>query len=31
MPYRPTYYELANNRKLIEFTIKHPSWQNWLS
>ena len=31
MPYRPTYYELANNRKLIEFDLRHPSWSNWLT
>ena len=31
MPYRPTYYELANNRKLIEFDLRHPSWSTWLS
>jgi 5-methylcytosine-specific restriction endonuclease McrA len=30
-PYQPTYYELVNKRKELEFTIKHPSWQNWLS
>lgn len=31
IPYQPTYYELANNRKQIEFELKHPSWSNWLS
>jgi 5-methylcytosine-specific restriction endonuclease McrA len=31
LPYQPTYYELANNRKKIEFDIKHPSWANWLT
>jgi hypothetical protein len=31
MPYRPTYYELANNRKLIEFEMRHPSWSAWLT
>jgi len=31
MPYRPTYYELANNRKQIEFEIRHPSWSTWLT
>ena len=30
-PYRPDYYELANKRKQLEFTIKHTSWNNWLS
>jgi 5-methylcytosine-specific restriction endonuclease McrA len=30
-PYRPDYFELANNRKQLEFTIKHPSWNTWLS
>ena len=31
MPYQPDYYELANNRKQLEFEIRHPSWANWLS
>lgn len=31
MPYRPDYYELANNRKQIDFEIRHPSWAAWLS
>jgi 5-methylcytosine-specific restriction endonuclease McrA len=26
-PYQPDYFELANKRKQIEFTIKHPSWK----
>jgi len=30
IPYRPDYYELANNRKQLEFDIRHPSWSNWL-
>ena len=29
-PYQPTYYELANNRKLIGFENKHPSWETFL-
>lgn len=29
-PYQPDYYELANNRKQLEFEIRHPSWENWL-
>ena len=29
-PYQPEYYELANNRKQLEFEIKHPSWEHWL-
>ena len=31
LPYQPDYYELANKRKQLDFTIKHPSWVNWLS
>ena len=31
MPYQPDYFELANNRKELEFEIRHPSWSNWLS
>ena len=31
MPYQPDYYELANNRKQLDFELKHPSWANWLS
>jgi 5-methylcytosine-specific restriction endonuclease McrA len=30
MPYQPNYFELANKRKQIEFTIKHPSWEQFL-
>ena len=30
MPYQPNYFELANKRKQIEFTIKHPSWKAYL-
>jgi 5-methylcytosine-specific restriction endonuclease McrA len=30
LPYQPTYYELANNRKQIEFDIRHPSWEAFL-
>ena len=29
-PYRPDYYELANNRKKLHFEIKHPSWETFL-
>lgn len=29
-PYQPSYYELVNKRKQLEFNIKHPSWRNWL-
>lgn len=29
-PYQPDYFELANKRKQIEFTIKHPSWEQFL-
>jgi 5-methylcytosine-specific restriction endonuclease McrA len=29
-PYQPSYYELVNKRKQLEFNIKHPSWSNWL-
>ena len=31
LPYRPDYYDLANKRKQLEFTIKHPSWEAWLT
>lgn len=31
MPYQPSYYELANNRKQLQFDIRHPSWANWLT
>ena len=31
MPYQPSYYELANNRKKLDFSIKHPSWAMWLT
>lgn len=31
MPYQPDYFELANNRKKLEFEIKHPSWSAWLT
>jgi hypothetical protein len=30
LPYRPDYYDLANKRKALEFTIKHPSWEQFL-
>lgn len=29
-PYQPTYYELANNRKKMPFTVKHPSWEVYI-
>lgn len=29
-PYQPDYFELANNRKKLDFTIKHPSWETFL-
>lgn len=29
-PYQPTYYELANIRKELPFTIRHPSWKDYL-
>ena len=29
-PYQPSYYELANNRKMIGFENKHPSWETFL-
>lgn len=29
-PYRPTYYELVNIRKELPFTIKHPSWEDYI-
>ena len=30
MPYKPTYYELANIRKELPFDLKHPSWKDYL-
>lgn len=30
-PYRPDYFELANNRKKMGFDIKHPSWEMFLT
>jgi len=30
-PYRPDYFELANNRKHMHFDIKHPSWASFLN
>lgn len=29
-PYQPTYYELINIRKELPFTIKHPSWEDYI-
>jgi 5-methylcytosine-specific restriction endonuclease McrA len=29
-PYQPTYYELVNIRKELPFTIKHPSWEDYI-
>jgi len=29
-PYRPGYYELVRKRKQLPFTVKHPSWYQWL-
>jgi 5-methylcytosine-specific restriction endonuclease McrA len=29
-PYRPDYWELVQKRKMLPFTVKHPSWENWL-
>jgi len=31
LPHRPDYYELANNRKQLDFDIKHPSWKPFLT
>ena len=30
-PYRPDYYDLANKRKQLEFTINPPRWSAWLT
>lgn len=30
-PYIPTYFELANIRKEMNFDVKHPSWREFLS
>lgn len=29
-PYRPGYWELVRKRKQINFTIKHPSWEQFI-
>jgi len=29
-PYRPDYYDLVNIRKTLPFTVKHPSWHNYI-
>jgi 5-methylcytosine-specific restriction endonuclease McrA len=29
-PYEPTYYELVNKRKQLEFSLRHPSWQQYV-
>ena len=29
-PYTPGYYELVRKRKQLDFTIRHPSWYQWL-
>jgi len=31
MPYRPSYFELVNKRKLFSFNIRHKSWQMFLT
>lgn len=30
MPYRPTYWELAGNRKKRPITVPHETWLNWV-
>jgi len=30
-PYRPTYWELANNRKKIPIVVPHQSWKDFIS
>ena len=30
-PYRPGYWELVRNRKQIEYSIRHPSWKEWIN
>lgn len=29
-PRQPTYYELVNNRKQLDFDIRHQSWKNYI-
>lgn len=29
-PVQPTYYELVNNRKQLDFEIRHDSWKNYI-
>lgn len=31
MPYKPTYWELVEKRKKLQFEIRHPSWAQYLS
>jgi len=30
MPQEPSYYELVNKRKQLDFAIKHPVWRNYI-
>lgn len=30
-PYRPGYWELVRKRKQLPYTIKHPSWEQWIN
>jgi len=30
-PYHPDYFELANNRKMMGFEMRHPSWEMFLT
>ena len=30
MPYEPTYYELVNNRKQLDFNVRHPAWNHYI-
>lgn len=29
-PYKPSYFELINNRKKMPFSFRHPSWKEYL-
>lgn len=30
MPWAPSYWELVNNRKLLDIDVRHPSWEKFL-
>lgn len=30
VPYKPTYYDLIKNQEILEHTLKHESWKNYI-